>query len=45
LIEQVQDVFPDQKPINRSFINAWEDKRIAEAVKRTGRKKLVAAAL
>jgi nicotinamidase-related amidase len=45
LIKEVQDVFPDQKPINRSFINAWEDKRIVEAVKRTGRKKLVIASL
>ena len=29
LIKDVQDVFPDQKPINRTFINAWEDKRDA----------------
>jgi nicotinamidase-related amidase len=41
----VQDVFPNQKPINRTFINAWEDKRVVEAVKKTGRKKLVIAAL
>jgi hypothetical protein len=33
------------KPLNRSFINAWEDKRIVEAVKKTGRKKLGIAAL
>jgi nicotinamidase-related amidase len=45
LIKDVQDVFPDQKPINRTFINAWEDKRIVEAVKKTGRKKLVIASL
>jgi nicotinamidase-related amidase len=45
LIKDVQDVFPDQKPINRSFINAWEDKRVVEAVKKTGRKKLVIASL
>src|SRR6266705_816406 len=25
LIKGLQDVFPDQKPINRTFINAWED--------------------
>ncbi len=36
LIKDVQDVFPDQKPINRTFINAWEDKRVVEAVKKTG---------
>jgi nicotinamidase-related amidase len=45
LIKQLQDVFPEQKPINRTFINAWEDKRVADWVKRTGRKKIVIAAL
>jgi nicotinamidase-related amidase len=45
LIKQLQDVFPEQKPINRTFINAWEDKRVVDWVKRTGRKKIVIAAL
>src|ERR1700758_2754372 len=45
IFKQVQAVFPDQKTINRTFINAWEDRRVAEAVKKTGRKKLVIAAL
>src|SRR5437660_1784348 len=45
LIKDVQDVFPDQRPINRSFINAWEDRRIVEAVMKTKRKKLVIASL
>jgi nicotinamidase-related amidase len=45
LIKEIQDVFPEQKPINRTFINAWEDKRVVEAVKKTGRKKLVIASL
>ncbi len=45
LFHQLQAVFPDQKPINRTFINAWEDRRVVEAVKQTGRKKLVIAAL
>jgi nicotinamidase-related amidase len=45
MIKDVQSVFPDQRPINRSFINTWEDKRIVEAVKKTGRKKLVMAGL
>jgi nicotinamidase-related amidase len=45
LFKQLQAVFPDQKPIDRTFINAWEDRRVVEAVKRTGRKKLVIAAL
>jgi len=45
IFKQVQAVFPDQKPIDRSFINSWEDHRVVEAVKKTGRKKLVIAAL
>ncbi len=45
LFKQLQAVFPDQKPINRTFINAWEDRRVVEAVKKSGRKKLVIAAL
>src|ERR1700730_3558047 len=45
ILRQIQAVFPDQKPIDRSFINSWEDGRVVEAVKRTGRKKLVIAAL
>lgn len=45
IFKQVQAVFLDQKPINRTFINAWEDRRVVDAVKRTGRKKLVIAAL
>jgi nicotinamidase-related amidase len=45
IFSQVQAVFPDQKPIDRTFINAWEDRRVVEAVKKTGRQKLVIAAL
>src|SRR6266436_6751729 len=45
IFKQVQAVFPDQKTINRTFINAWEDRRVVDAVKRIGRKKLVIAAL
>jgi nicotinamidase-related amidase len=45
IFKQVQAVFPDQKPIDRTSINSWEDRRIVEAVKNTGRKKLVIAAL
>ena len=45
IFKKVQAVFPDQKPINRTFINSWEDRRVVEAVKKTGRKKLVIAAL
>ena len=45
IFKQVQAVFPEQKPIDRSSINSWEDHRVVEAVKKTGRKKLVIAAL
>jgi nicotinamidase-related amidase len=45
LFSQLQAVFPDQKPIDRTFINAWEDRRVVEAVKKTRRTKLVIAAL
>jgi hypothetical protein len=27
---QGRTVFPDQKPIDRSFINSWEDRRVVE---------------
>src|SRR6202040_3555165 len=45
IFKQIQAVFPDQKPIDRTFINSWEDRRVVEAVKKTGRDKLVIAAL
>src|SRR6476620_6976608 len=45
IFSQVQAVFPEQSPIDRTFINAWEDARVVEAVKKTGRKKLFIAAL
>ena len=45
LIKGLQDVFPDQKPIDRTFINTWEDARVVDAVKKTGRKKIIMAAL
>ena len=45
LIPGLQDVFPEQKPINRTFINTWEDDRVVDAVAATGRKKLIIAGL
>jgi nicotinamidase-related amidase len=41
----LQAVFPDQKPIDRTTVNTWEDPRVVDAVVTTGRKKLVVAAL
>src|SRR5258705_3160658 len=37
LIKGLQDVFPEQKPINRTFINTWQDTRVVEAVKKARR--------
>src|SRR5438128_11355078 len=34
IIKGLQDVFPDQTPINRTFINAWEDPKVTDIVKR-----------
>jgi len=45
LLKQLQDIFPDQKPIDRTFINTWEDTRVTDWVKSTGKKKIVMAAL
>ncbi len=45
IIKQLQDVFPEQRPINRTFINTWQDERIVDWVKKTGKKKIIMAAL
>ncbi|MCI3223277.1 hydrolase [Streptomyces sp. NP-1717] len=45
LLQGLQDVFPEQKPINRTFVNTWQDERVVDAVKATGRKKLIIAGL
>ena len=45
LIKGLRDVFPGQKPINRTFINTWQDERVVAEVKKTGRKKIVMAGL
>jgi hypothetical protein len=38
LVQQLQDVFPDQTPINRTILASWEDQGVVDAVKETGRK-------
>jgi len=45
LIKGLQDVYPEQKPIDRTYINTWEDARVVEAIRKTGRTKVVMAAL
>jgi nicotinamidase-related amidase len=42
---EIQAVFPEQKPIDRSTMNTWEDQRVVDLVKKSGRKKVVMAAL
>jgi len=45
LFPELQAVFPEQQPIDRTTMNSWEDERVPLWVKKTGRKKLVIAAL
>lgn len=42
---QVQAVFPQQAPIERSTMNSWDDEAFVAAVARTGKKKIVLAGL
>lgn len=45
VVKEIEDVFPEQKPIDRKTLNSWEDQRVVDWVKSTGRKKLVIAGL
>ena len=45
IFSNVQEVFPDYNPIDRTTMNSWEDPKVVEAVKQTDRRKLVMAAL
>lgn len=45
IFQQITSVFPEQTPIDRTFINTWEDERCVKWVENTGRKKVVIAAL
>ncbi|MER6329309.1 hydrolase [Streptomyces sp. NPDC014983] len=45
IMPQLKGVFPEQEIIDRTSMNAWEDAAFVEAVKATGRKKLVIAGL
>jgi nicotinamidase-related amidase len=45
LISQLRDVLKGITPIDRTTVNAWEDIQFREAVKATGRKKLIMTAL
>jgi len=45
LFPEIQSVFPDLKPIDRTSMNSWEDANFVRAVEKIGRKRLVIAAL
>jgi len=45
ILKGLQDVFPEQKPINRTFINTWEDTNVTDIVKESGRRQLIIAGL
>ena len=45
LFPQITDVGPGQEVIDRTFINTWQDAKVVDAVKATGRKQLVIAGL
>jgi len=45
LFDDIQAVFPEHEHIDRTTMNSWEDPQFRSAVEKTGRKKLVMAAL
>ncbi len=45
IFPQVTDVFPGQEVIDRTFINTWEDTKVVDLVKATGRTQLILAGL
>ena len=45
ILPQLAEVFPDAEIIDRTSMNAWEDPALVEAVKATGRTKVVIAGL
>jgi nicotinamidase-related amidase len=45
LLAEVQEVFPEQEPVDRTILDAFEDERVVEWAAATGRKKLVLAGM
>ncbi|MGW1545138.1 hydrolase [Streptomyces sp. NPDC002309] len=45
LLPQLVEVFPEEPIIDRSTMNPWEDGAVIEAIKATGRKKIVLSGL
>jgi nicotinamidase-related amidase len=42
---QLKAIFPNHKPIERSTMNAWDDRNFVAAIEQTGKKKIVLAGL
>ncbi|WP_227014065.1 hydrolase [Paenibacillus psychroresistens] len=45
IFPEIQAVFPNQQPIDRTTMNPWEDQRVADKVKSFNKKKIVMAGL
>lgn len=45
MVPEVQSVFPEYTPIDRTSMNSWEDVNFRKAIEATGRKKIVIAGL
>jgi nicotinamidase-related amidase len=45
IFPEIQAVLPDQKPIDRTTMNTWEDDNVLKVVKALGNKKIVLAGL
>ena len=42
---QIQAIFPNQAPIERSSMNSWDDENFVSAIKKSGKKKIVLSGL
>lgn len=45
IMPQLQAVFPDHQPIERTTMNAWDEEAFVDAVRASGRRKIVLAGL
>ncbi|MBZ9599723.1 hydrolase [Streptomyces erythrochromogenes] len=45
LLPQLAAVFPGQRAVDRTSMNAWEDEALVEAVRATGRRKIILSGL
>ena len=43
MLSEVQSVYPEQEPIDRTSMNSWEDVNFRKAIQKTGKKKLILA--